>query len=204
MNQRVNKKWNTSTSTLSAVNIGLTNTNDRHAKARQHFKDESKVVITHMQNVHHTSKLPDMQVQYSSTVDKLSKAMKDHPVYVQKSEQEVPPGATWFQGPESEMKYAEFQDRMNGTIANEADLNERKRRYNKEMGRKASVDEIMTGTAPEGKTYLFPQGATHTQILAQTGALAMPDARVEPPFMPKPRKWLGDDKGWSDDPANMK
>ena len=40
-------------------------------------------------------------------------------------------------------KTNEFQDKMNGAVAKEADLNERKRRYNKECGRKAVVDSIM-------------------------------------------------------------
>ena len=191
-------KWNTSTSEFSAVNIGLTNTNDRHAEMRRVFREESKVILGHVQGMHHSCKLPDMQVQYASTVDKLSQAQADKPVYMQKTENIETPGATWFQGEESEMKYAEFQDKMNGAVAKEADLNERKRRYNKECGRKAVVDSIMTGEGPPEKVYLFPVGANHTQILAMTGKLSMPDARIEPPFIPKGRKWLGEDKGWSD------
>lgn len=46
------------------------------------------------------------------------------------------------------------------------------------------------------KHMLFPQKATHTQILALTGTLKAPDANIIPPRVPRPKKWLGDGKGW--------
>lgn len=44
---------------------------------------------------------------------------------------------------------------------------------------------------------LFPQGATHEQILAITGTLKAPDPRIIPPAIPKLKKWKGDNEGWS-------
>ena len=43
---------------------------------------------------------------------------------------------------------------------------------------------------------VFPQKATHYQCLALTNKLSMPDANVMPPEVARPRRWLGDDKGW--------
>lgn len=43
---------------------------------------------------------------------------------------------------------------------------------------------------------IFPQKATHTQILAMTGSLKAPDANKIPPEVPRNKKWLGDGKGW--------
>lgn len=44
---------------------------------------------------------------------------------------------------------------------------------------------------------LFPQGATHEQILSITGTLKAPDPRIIPPAMPKFKKWKGDNEGWT-------
>ena len=64
-----------------------------------------------------------------------------------------------------------------------------------ECGRKSVVDEIMSGKPSaeplDNKVYLFAHKATHSQILALTGKLSMPDTRIEPPEMPRRRreKW---------------
>ncbi|RYH11907.1 hypothetical protein EON65_38575 [archaeon] len=59
------------------------------------------------------------------------------------------------------------------------------------------MNQIIGGTAPMPKIELFPQGATHTQILALTNTLKAPDANKLPPEVPRLRKWRGDDKGWA-------
>jgi hypothetical protein len=92
--------------------------------------------------------------------------------------------------------YQEYVSAMNDNIAKEYFINDRKRRYNKESGRKAVVNEIMTGKAPESKVYLFPFKATHTQILAMTGTLKSPDANIIPPEVPRGRRWLGENLGF--------
>lgn len=48
------------------------------------------------------------------------------------------------------------------------------------------------------KYELFPQGATHEQILALTNTLKAPDANKLPPEVPSLRKWKGDHVGWGD------
>lgn len=52
------------------------------------------------------------------------------------------------------------------------------------------------GLGPEVVDPVFPQKATHHQCLALTHRLAMPDAHALPPEVARPRKWLGNDKGW--------
>ena len=56
--------------------------------------------------------------------------------------------------------------------------------------------QIMNGRGEVGKDPIFPQKATHTQILAMTGKLKSSDARIQPPAVAPRRKWLGEDKGW--------
>jgi len=194
--------WNTNTSTLSAVNIGLTNTNDRHAELRRYFKEEAGKVTDHMKGVHYARKLPDMQVQYGSTVEKLSKIAAEKPVYQQREATDDGPMDPWHHGESSKMKYKDFQQTMSQVAHKEHDFNERRLRYNKEMGRKATVDGIISGTGPIPKIHLFAQGQSHTAILAQTGSLAMPDARKEPPYVPRSRRWLGDGVGYSNVPPS--
>ena len=46
------------------------------------------------------------------------------------------------------------------------------------------------------KDILYPQKASHQQVLALTGALKMPNPHIEPPEVPRRKKWLGDDAGW--------
>lgn len=47
------------------------------------------------------------------------------------------------------------------------------------------------------KDILFPQKASHQSVLALTGMLACPDARIPPPNVPRRQKWLGEDVGWA-------
>ena len=195
--------WNQSTSTLSAVNIGLTNTNDRHAELRRYFKEEAREVTEHMKGVHHARKLPDMQTQYGETVEKMSTFVAQRPTYLQKTDLAgtgLKPPAHHGEG--SQMKYDEFMNSMKASAHSEHDLNSRRLRYNKEMGRKASVDGIIVGESPMPKEYLFAQGQSHTAILAQTGSLHMPDSRIEPPYIPKGRKWVSDGVGYSNVPPS--
>lgn len=46
------------------------------------------------------------------------------------------------------------------------------------------------------KPILFPQKATHIQVLALTGTLKSTDANILPPRVSKSKKWLGDGVGW--------
>lgn len=54
----------------------------------------------------------------------------------------------------------------------------------------------MNGTAALPGKVLYPQKATHEQILALTGTLKAPNANIVPPPVPRNKKWLGDGIGW--------
>jgi hypothetical protein len=93
----------------------------------------------------------------------------------------------------------QFQDNMRVSIASETFMNQRKKFYNREIGRKAQVAAIFNGTAAMPSKVIFPQKATHNQILGMTGTLKAPNPHIIPPFVPSnPKKWMGDGVGWQD------
>src|SRR3546814_9683644 len=60
--------------------------------------------------------------------------------------------------------------------------NVRSNKYNSSRGRKATVDKIIIGKGPaKNGSQLYPQHATHQQMLALTKSLAMPDPRIPAP-----------------------
>ena len=151
-----------------------------------------------MQGVHHSRKIAHQQVNYADTVSKLGKFQQEVPVYTIKREEHNAFGASQgFGNTGAGYKLQEFNDKMSSYILQEKDMNDRKRLYNREVGRKAVVNKLIDGTAPMPKPWLFPQKATHTQILAMTGTLKAPDARIIPPRIERGKKWLGDGVGWS-------
>lgn len=183
-------------SPFSATQIGLNATEDRHAAARAVFQEESKAVSQYLQGVHHSRKIGHQQVNYNDTVAKLGKLQATTPVYVVRNDTPAA-GVSSIIQPGREMKINEFNAKMSGLIKKEQDINERKRMHNKESGRIAVVDKVIAGTAPMPKPILFPQKATHVQVLALTGNLKAPDANILPPRLPRPKKWLGEGQGWA-------
>jgi hypothetical protein len=90
--------------------------------------------------VHHSRKIAHQQVNYSDTVTKLGKFQKEVPVYNQKVEslsatQSFGETATGY-------KLKEFNEKMSQFIVTEKDMNDRKRLWNREAGRKAIVNEV--------------------------------------------------------------
>jgi hypothetical protein len=116
-------------------------------------------------------------------------------------------------------KLKEHQEKIKEYMSSEHMMNERKRLYNREVGRKAVVNEVtiflsiptfsrltlsfmfsqvISGTGPvPSKTFLFPHKASHEQILALTGTLKAPNPHILPPEIPRTKKWRGDGEGWS-------
>jgi hypothetical protein len=59
--------------------------------------------------------------------------------------------------------------------------------------------KVLKGSAaPPTKDYIFPQKATHVQILAMTGTLKAPNPHIIPPEVPRAKKWHGDGVGWGE------
>lgn len=116
-----------------------------------------------------------MQVNYSNTVEKLNSFQSKVPVETATLSsslytEERPKQSSKFDSTKVHLE-KEFTNNMTETIKRESFINDRKRNYNKEVSRKSVALEIMKGTAPMPKHLLYPQRATHDQILAMTGNL---------------------------------
>jgi hypothetical protein len=101
---------------------------------RQIFRNEAQEIFKLVQGVHHSRKLPHQQVNYGETVAKLSKMQQSVPVYLARTDMEQPNHKT--------LKYKEYHEQMNDTIRKEKELNEKKRLYNREVGRTAVVGKV--------------------------------------------------------------
>ena len=183
-------------SPFSATEIGQGAKSVQNDRNKQHFREEAAQVTDFLRGVHHARKLGHMQVNYSDTVGKLSKIQATVPVLLQEPKQPDPPHSISKNHETVIVKRKEFEESMNRNIGNESSLNQLKRMNNREIGRKAVVNEVMNGTGAIPKNLLFPQKATHMQILAMTGSLCMPDANTVPARITRGVKWLGEGVGW--------
>jgi hypothetical protein len=176
----------------SATMIGIHDDKNKtaHNSPASIYKRESKEVLGFLEGVHHSRKISHQQVNYADTVQKLSRMQSSVPTYTQNITSKPQENAV------VSMKYKEFNDNMNGTTRTEQDLNYRKRLYHREVGRVSAVDGILSGKSPATVDRIFPQKATHTQALAITGTLKAPDANIQPPAVPRAKRWLGNDVGW--------
>lgn len=109
---------------------------------REIFVSEASEVSTYLQGVHHSRKIAHQQVNYSDTVAKLGKFQQDVPVYLQKTDT-LPHSATQsFGNTANGFQMQAYTDKMGTYILQEKDMNDRKRLYNREAGRKAIVNEV--------------------------------------------------------------
>eukprot|EP01036_Dinobryon_divergens_P037835 gene37835-49575_t len=60
------------------------------------------------------------------------------------------------------------------------------------------LQQSLTGRTPMPKDFLYPQNASHQQILTLTGSVMMPSPFKDPPQVSRPKKWLGNDVGWEE------
>jgi len=173
-------------------------------RINQQFKEEAQDVTSFLQGVHHSRKIAHQQVNYADTVSKLSKIQATVPVVLTKTdpahitETNTKPMSKTTEIMTNNIK--QYEETMSNRINEEHHWNYRKRLYNREVGRKAIVNEIMTGKGAMPKVELFAQKMTHSQCLALTGNLACPS-----PFNPVPdsaiarksnKQWKGEGVGW--------
>eukprot|EP00598_Pedospumella_elongata_P005077 CAMPEP_0184969370 /NCGR_PEP_ID=MMETSP1098-20130426/2132_1 /TAXON_ID=89044 /ORGANISM="Spumella elongata, Strain CCAP 955/1" /LENGTH=179 /DNA_ID=CAMNT_0027491123 /DNA_START=81 /DNA_END=620 /DNA_ORIENTATION=+ len=171
--------------------------NQRNNQAKEIFEQEAAEISSYLRGVHHSRKIAHQQVNYADTVSKLGKFQQEVPVYLQKTEAPSFSASQGFGNTEKGFRMQEYTNKMGTYILSEKDMNDRKRLFNREAGRKAIVNEVISGTAEiPKKQLLFPHKATHTQILALAGTLKAPDARIVPPRIARGKKWLGDGVGW--------
>jgi hypothetical protein len=183
-------------SQFSATMIGQNGPSDRLSKAREVFQNEAGEISSYLQGIHHSRKIAHQQVNYSDTVARLGKYQSEVPLYLQKTTEVNPHATVAFGNGSGEYRISEYNQKMGQYIIKEKDMNDRKRLWNRETGRKAVLNDVLAGTGPIPKGFLFPQKATHTQILALTGTLKAPDASIVPPRVARGKKWLGEGVGW--------
>lgn len=82
-------------------------------------------------------------MNYSDTVTKLGKFQQDVSVYIPKSEHTSEYATQSFGNTATGYKMQEFNSKMGTYILQEKDMNDRKRLYNREAGRKAIVNEVL-------------------------------------------------------------
>lgn len=182
-------------SEFSATMIGVHDKANKNDWAQKAYKAEAQQVATYLTGVHHARKLPAMQLNYAETVGKLSHMQTGKPVT------RAPPEAKALERHSKNhgqvvVKQKEYLNQMNNGIKNENFINDRKRRYNFSQGQTASIKDVFENRSAAPTEKIFPQAATHLQVLALTGALKMPDANKLPPDVPRAVRWLGDQEGW--------
>ena len=186
-------------SQFSATEIGQGGGGDPFAFQKKHFREEAGRVSQFLQGVHPARKIGHMQVNYAESVNKLSKMQQEVAVVLKPQ----PASQTKMMSTNSaadSLKMSQVMDQMGKDVASERSRNYLKRTHNREVGRKAIVDEVMAGRAPIPKVELYPQGVTHTQMLAMTGTLAMPSPHTIPAPQPPRKKWMGEAIGWGETP----
>lgn len=109
---------------------------------REIFESEATEVSTYLQGVHHSRKIAHRQVNYSDTVAKLGKFQQEVPVYLQKTEGPSHSATQSFGNTANGYQMQAYTDKMGSYILQEKDMNDRKRLFNREVGRKAIVNEV--------------------------------------------------------------
>eukprot|EP01041_Mallomonas_annulata_P002353 gene2353-4566_t len=187
------------TSKFSPVNIGL-NEDERHVPLRAHYKTEAATVQQKLQQVHHSRNLPYMERNYPVTAERLCAIQNEH-----NSNQLSNTSSSSPIKPIANKRTvglvntnSEYGQKLAENIQKEHVINERKMRYNQNVGSQASVYQSLTGRTPMPKDFLYPQNASHQQILTLTGSVMMPSPFKDPPQVSRPKKWLGNDVGWEE------
>ena len=110
---------------------------------REIFEKEATEISTYLRGVHHSRKIAHQQVNYSDTVTKLGKFQQDVPVYLPKTDAHAHNSTQGFGNTANGYKMQTYNDKMAEYILQERDMNDRKRLYNREVGRKAVVNEVL-------------------------------------------------------------
>lgn len=108
---------------------------------RQVFEEEAKEISLYLRGKHHSSKVGHNQIHYAETVNKLCELQKQMPQSEPRNK--VPhPCTSNFGSTETGFKLKAYQDKMSAYVATEKDINQRKREYNREVGRTAIVNQV--------------------------------------------------------------
>ena len=125
----------------SAVNIGLQKPSEETKSVNDQFREEAHRVTKYLAGVHHSQKQSHAQTNYSETILKLRKVGQEPQVYVKRP----PPVRTFSSNHDMVVRRQEdTTEAMNKNAFAEHDLNHRKRAYNREVGRVAVVNSVIT------------------------------------------------------------
>ena len=178
--------YGVNTSAQSITLIGTASETEFAHKQQQRkevFKREAQKVTMATEGLHPCRKVLFMQSGYPETVRRLQGAYDParHQPVTNRQYSRQPRESRNEEGILAHMEH------LAGQTTKEHSWNYRAQRYNKSRGWKATVDKIMVGQGPPPKAILYPQNASHQQLLALTHSLAMPDPRVPPPdISPRP------------------
>jgi hypothetical protein len=127
-------------SPYSVTQIGVKRENEENIqKIRQHFKEESKVVLNYLKETHYSRKLAHMQVNYPETV----KQLEAHVVAKPHDEFLATPNCRLSINRDQEAaRLKSFMNTLKSNILEEHHINERKRVFNRVNSRKASSAEV--------------------------------------------------------------
>lgn len=125
-------------SQFSATQIGAIENVGNRAIIRQQFKEEAGEVLQHLKGVHHCRKISHMQTYYPGTIDRLSQEKQEAHLTRSPAISTLPHSRAVA----AAQNHSQFFSTMNSNIHQEHDINQRKRYYNREVGRKAAVDQV--------------------------------------------------------------
>lgn len=109
---------------------------------REVFEQEAAEISSYLRGVHHSRKIAHQQVNYADTVSRLGKFQHEVPVYLQKTDIPSFSSSQGFGNTEKGFRMQAYTDKMGTYILTEKDMNDRKRLFNREAGRKAIVNEV--------------------------------------------------------------
>lgn len=169
------------TSQQSITHIGTASATQfaqQQQQRRQMFREEATKVSRFTEKLHPSRKVLHMQSNYPETVKKLQGIYQPESHQPVTSSQYMRPVRT----ARNETALQSHLEQLKNETTREYRWNARTKLYNNSRGRKATVDKIIIGQGPASNgTILYPQNATHQQLLALTKSLAMPDPRIPAP-----------------------
>ena len=193
IHEKVYNGYGLRTSKLSVTNIGQYNIEAAAIQERELAQKaalkRSAIEEIQKSKTNHPSKLNlHMQKEYPNTLQRLRNG--------DLTRAKTPPNLKSFNDPGFSVQVSNVDMSVTQRTVEIADWNNRKREYNKSMSNQAVVNQIMCGLGSQRKEPLFPQGASHVQLLGIDGRLVGKQASEPAPEVAKRNRWLGDDVGW--------
>jgi len=191
---RVYNGYGMKTSKLSVTNIGMYNI-EAAAISRREAQQKAELLRAAMDEglrgkADHPSKRNlHFQKEYPETMQRLAKG--------DLTRVKTPNMLKTFGDPGPQLQTSNIDMATTRKTVAESTWNDRKREYNKSKSSRAEVNRIMCGsTELKQPERIFPQKATHQQLLGIDNKLVGTSVDKPAPPVDRRLRWLGDDKGW--------